>query len=98
MPGVWVRLRISPSFAGTVNRSPRATKSARAGRRERVALDVLLHVLEVRERVAEVAVDADGNALALLRRGVEAVDVAAVLVDHLRAIGAGPEHVVVVVR
>src|SRR5438046_2906362 len=27
MPGVWVRLRISPFLAGAVKRSPRATKS-----------------------------------------------------------------------
>jgi hypothetical protein len=28
-PGVWVRLRISPFWAGTVKTSPRASKTAR---------------------------------------------------------------------
>ncbi len=75
----------------------RDEERTRAGWRRRVPLDVLFHAAEVREGVAEVAVDADGDALAAIGRGVEAVDVPAVLVHDLGFVGARPQHVVIVV-
>ena len=98
-PGVVVRLRGSPFSAGTVRISPRNSKAARAPDGETAALRIHCAPFTKRGRVSRGPTARRWSSRrAVLRRGIEQVQVAGLLVDDLAAAGRGVEHREVVVR
>ena len=81
-PEVLVRLRVGPCWAGTVNTSPRAPKTARLPSGEiPYSLTFPLTLNEARPRFDHVFRDAHRHFHGFFRRQVEAIDPAAVFKD-----------------
>ena len=83
MPGVEVRFRISPSFAGAVNTSPCASMSARLPVGESSIDWISLFTVRVVGTVLRRSPATRMSTRVLCRLdGIDTVDVPAVLVDH----------------